>query len=130
MSKVDTIFKELLKFVPQLDLKLVVGPRSQFPKNRDYAACSPIGVIMIAPRMEQASNDRITAVLMHEIGHALDFEYSHKDLEEACGALPKTPERKADAIAEAIFGVKMYYDIDLVQSLRSGLRPRPTHLGL
>jgi hypothetical protein len=44
--------------------------------------------------------------------------------------LPSTPERRADAIAEAVWRTKLKYDADTVQSTRYGCSPRPAHLGL
>jgi hypothetical protein len=109
-----------------------------FPNNRDYAYCSSLSdnycVIVVAPKMQLASDDRIEAVLRHEIGHAIDFLVPEEAIDAKLlerGLTPiHTPERKADQIAEFTFGDKIYYDDETVQSLFRGEWPRPIHLGL
>jgi hypothetical protein len=44
--------------------------------------------------------------------------------------LAKTTERRADDIAEAVWGTALKYDHDLVQNTTTGVTPRPRHLGL
>lgn len=74
------------------------------------------------------------AVIRHELGHVLDFFVFGQDLEDWARArgvdLPYTAERRADAIALALWGDVILYDDELVQSLTQGVTPRPTILGL
>jgi hypothetical protein len=86
-------------------------------------------VLGVSPDFPLQSRDRIEAVMRHELGHALDALYAPRTLSARLGPLPATPERRADAIAEAVFGTKIQYDGDDVQTLRRGRWPRPWRLG-
>ena len=44
--------------------------------------------------------------------------------------MPTTPERRADEIAYLVWGDRIRYDTDTVQSLCRGVSPRPARLGL
>jgi hypothetical protein len=119
----------------KLHVALIIWDARAFPKKRNYAFCtSPdsapeVGVpagfcaICVAPKMLDAAADRVRGVLMHEIGHAVDFQRT-----------PDHPhhraERRADKIAEAIWNIPIRYDADTVQSTCCGVHPRPAHLGL
>lgn len=75
---------------------------------------------------------QVDAIIRHELGHVVDFALRGGQLESWARArrvpLPSTPELKADALAEAIWGDLIYYDADAVQTLGRGQRPRPAHL--
>ena len=86
-------------------------------------------VLGVSPEFPEQTRDRVEAVLRHELGHALDALYANSTLETRLGPLPSTPERRADAIAEAVFGTKIQYDSQDVQTLRRGTWPRPGRLG-
>lgn len=78
---------------------------------------------------------RVDAIVRHELGHVIDALVPTMDLDDWARAggvwLPSTPERRADAIAELVWGDPIYYDEELVQTLdNTGTRPRPEHLGL
>lgn len=78
---------------------------------------------------------KLRAIVRHEIGHVLDFTLDSEALNQwalAFGlSLPATPERRADALATFLWGDVIYYDrADLIQTLESGISPRPEHLGL
>lgn len=118
-----------------LSVALVLWDPTAFPKKRNYAFCSnPLYgaeygaqrgccAICVAPKILQAETSRALGLLMHEIGHAIDFQ--------------KTPdhplhgtERRADQLAEGIWNVRIRYDGDMVQSTCCGVYPRPPELGL
>lgn len=119
----------------KLRVALIIWHPEAFPKKRNYAFCTspesgpavgvPLGccAICVAPKMLNATLDRVRGVLMHEIGHAVDFLYTpdHENHRE---------ERRADQIAEAIWNIPIRYDADTVQSTCCGVHPRPAHLGL
>ena len=121
-----------------MDILFMVGTRSAFPKLRNYAYCSKLDLdtclIVVAPKMKLASDDRCVAVVRHEIGHAIDFLIPKNEVDAAIlerGLIPyQTPERKADQIAEITYDEPIYYDDDTIQSLLKGIRPRPSQLGL
>lgn len=118
-----------------LPVTFTLGHPSDFPMPRNYALCTnpafgdQIGVgkgrclIVAAPKILKAEMSRVLGLLMHELGHAVDFLCT-----------PDHPnngsERRADAIAEKIWGIPIRYDGDTVQSTCCGVHPRPAHLGL
>lgn len=133
------VFGELLRQAEEahgpLPVALTIGPSEQFPKKRNYAYCTnpefgeQFGaeqgccVIVVAPKILNADPPRVLGLLMHELGHAVDFLVT-----------PDHPnhgsERRADALAQAIWGIPIRYDGDTVQSTCCGVHPRPAHLGL
>jgi len=118
-----------------LAVALEIGDAALFPKKRNYAFCTNplmadkfgvgdgVCLIVVAPKILKADESRVIGLLMHELGHAVDFQ--------------KTPdhpnhgsERRADEIAQHIWGIPIRYDGDTVQSICCGVHPRPAHLGL
>lgn len=132
-----------------LSITLCFGDASFFPKPRNYAffmpRAAPIrgvapdqAVIVFAPKVLDASEDRATALLLHEFGHAMDILAPPEALQDLLPAdrrrdpvcSQQGTERRADALAEGLWGVRLYYDGDTVQTLCCGTRPRPARLGL
>ena len=103
-------------------IALRTGRSAEFPKRRNYAYCrlDPDGsiTIVVAPKIHHAPRPRVDGLLAHEFGHAALF---------IAGRLHHS-EREADAAAEALFGVRIGYDADEVQTTAGGVRPRPAHL--
>ena len=118
-----------------LDVELVLWNAAAFPKKRNYAFCSSPAhggqfgawpgccAICVAPKILKAEMPRVLGLLMHELGHAIDFQKT-----------PQHPnhgsERRADQLAEGIWGIRIRYDGDTVQSTCCGVYPRPPELGL
>lgn len=118
-------FRELLNVAQakyrDLDAALHIGKANQFPGHRDYAWCedtAPVYRIVVSPKMLTASPERVRGVLMHEFGHAAFFLMGE----------PEHSEREADKLARAIFGIRIGYDEDDVQSIEPGLPARPRYL--
>ena len=114
--------RELLLAQPALEITMKIGKASEFPKRRDYAYSAWNGEraqIVFAPKISRASTNRQDALIRHELSHALlqSAELNHN-------------ERECDAVAERIFGDRIYYDSENVQTLneQNSRRPRPTHL--
>lgn len=115
-----------------------VGPYEHFNKPRGYAVTfnwgKPHCHLRFAEKMLTAPLHRVDGIVRHELGHVLDIVVPKKRLDQwARGRsvrLPSTVERRADAIAEAVWRSPIRYDDDLVQSTTTGVAPRPTHLGL
>lgn len=109
---------------PFFEVCLSVGDASEFPRRRNMAYCTGNArkdlSIIVAPKMFDADLSRIEGVLRHEFGHALLFFWGNAE----------HGERDADAVAEQVFGLPIYYDRETVQTIRGGSRPRPAHLGL
>ena len=109
-----------------------------FNQKRGYAVCfqmSPTHChLQFAPKVLKAETHRADGLLRHEIGHAIDFFVPAEPLNRWALSrnvrLPSTDERRADAIALAIWGSPIRYDQDLVQSTEVGVNLRPAHLGL
>ena len=115
-----------------------MGPYPHFNKARGYAVAvnktDGSYHIRFAPKTLNCPIHRADGLIRHEIGHILDFLFAKHDLDQWARsrhvALPPTDERRADAIAYAIWGKPIKYDADTVQSTRYGVHPRPAHLGL
>lgn len=90
---------------------------------RDY-------VLGVAPKLNKQSDDRIRALIRHELGHAVEALYSYSTVQRRIGVPILTPERYADAVAQGIWGDTILYDDEDVQSLSEGVTLRPRRLGL
>jgi GNAT superfamily N-acetyltransferase len=100
--------------------------------ERQFAYCkegSPL-IIAFAPKAEGLPDSHLRGLMRHEFGHAMEYRYGVKALEEKLGRkLPEQVERRADAIAEAIWGEPIEYDEAFVQCVGvGGVHPRPRHL--
>lgn len=99
--------------------------------DRQYAYCmdgDPM-VIAFAPKASELSKANLRGLMRHEFGHALEYRYGVAELERRLGKLPPTVERRADAIAELVWGDPIVYDRRLVQCVgKNGVHPRPAHL--
>lgn len=77
---------------------------------------------------------RVDGVVRHEMGHVVDHLVPRRIVNQrGLGRgvrIPPTDERRADAIAWAIWGMPVRYDRELVQNTLEGEHPRPRHLGL
>jgi len=117
-----------------------IGDYPHFHSARGYAVMIPLPGnrkchLRFAAKILQASVPRQDGLIRHELGHVLDTLIPGEALDHwAAGHakifLPKTPERRADSIAEAVWGTKLGYDQDTVQTTGRGTSPRPAHLGL
>lgn len=115
-----------------------VGDYPHFHTKRGYAVTFHIDAktcsVRVAPKMCLASPDRVDGVLRHELGHVVDLTVPADKLDKWAQSrgvrLPPSIERRADAVAEAVWGSPIFYDRDLVQSTEQGVAPRPVHLGL
>ncbi len=94
-------------------------------------------MIGVAPKFLKAPRDRQDALLRHELGHAIDFLIDPDQLDKIAlqfnRVLSTTPERRADDIAEMVWGNKICYDQELVQTLHcanGNFHLRPSKLGL
>lgn len=118
-----------------------IGPYHHFENARGYGVtfhngqphCHVRMAAKCVPEM-QTNPHRIDGVVRHEIGHVLDLCLPSDELDAWAARrgveLPYTPERRADAIAEAVWLAPMFYDTELyVQTTQPGIRPRPPHLG-
>lgn len=100
--------------------------------GRQFGYCAdddPVS-ICLAPRLEAQEIHRIDGVIRHEFGHAIDFLYALPTIERRLGVSLQglRPERRADEIAGALWGRRILYDADDVQSTRHGRPFRPPHL--
>jgi hypothetical protein len=139
MKRVSKTFKDLRSYAarywPKLDgVELRLNEHAG-RGHRQFAWCEydeETGhcVIAVASKLEEADGDRVQAIIRHELGHALDFLYGRKALERKFrGSLPVGPERRADLIAQLVFGDIIRYDREDVQTLdANGVFPRPHYL--
>jgi hypothetical protein len=134
-KKFNRLLKDAQKHVPQLDVDLEIGPRPEFPCARDYAYCEHLHdktiKIVVACDFNELSDLHQEAILRHELGHAIEFELGVKRTHHDFGPLlSRTPERRADEIAELIWEEPILYDQSDLQTLDVGVYPRPERLGL
>lgn len=122
-----------------VELTWDLGDYEHFHKPRGFAVTfnwgEPHCHLRMSPKILSAPVDRVDGIIRHELGHVLDLTRPAEGLDRWARSrgvkLPHTPERRADAIAEAVWRSPIYYDEDLlVQSTTRGIAPRPAHLGL
>lgn len=115
-----------------------MGGSAHFESLRGYATTTVYGGgrfhLKVAERFLYASFDVQDAIIRHEIGHIVDFSAEAEQLNTWSRGrgveLASTRELRADGIAEAIWGDRVYYNEDDVQTLTGGVHPRPEKLGL
>lgn len=120
------------------DISWGYGQSPHFTSARGFATTLVISpttfYLKFAEKVAHEPTTRVDALVRHELGHVLDFSTDAAVLNGwALGrgvCLPDTPERRADALCEAVWGAPIFYDKDDVQTLTSGQRPRPARLGL
>ena len=113
------------------------GDYEHFQKPRGF------GVTFIEPgvchmrfayKLADAQLHRADAIIRHELGHVVDALVPARRLDAWAKKrgvpLARTVEVRADDIAHAIWGTKLKYDKDTVQSTLYGRAKRPKHLGL
>jgi len=118
----DYFFKYLLSIVKskigfEPKCKVVIDRKNSYPNKRDFAMTDG-RTIFLSPRILNCNLSNILALLMHEIAHVLYMSLNQSHT-----------ERETDLLAESVFGVKIYYDNNLVQTISGGIRPRPKELG-
>ncbi len=111
--------------------------RGMFPAYRSLAFCADDEppYITVAPDLRDRGADTADAILMHELGHAVDFVIGAVAMrrmlyDEGFDPSRLGPERRADAFAELLWGRPIRYDQDDVQTFGVGVSPRPRRLGL
>lgn len=140
----DTFLERAQEVCPGLRVRLVVDPRAGEHGGkacaRAYAYCVPdpraaqqprrgrkratgeAFVIAVAPKIEEADDGRIEGLICHELAHAILLHHGYEE----------HTERDADACAEQVFDVCIYYDVDDVQTTDAfaphARRPRPPYL--
>jgi len=141
-SKVDRVFDHAFdtlekKFPDMGTIELhedeKAGTDNGAGADRQFAYCmdgDPI-VIAFAPKAEALPESRLHGLMRHEMGHALEYRFGVSEMERRLGCrLPPEVERRADAIADAVWGSPVRYDERDVQCIgcRSGSRSRPRDL--
>jgi hypothetical protein len=120
---------------PQVEKAIItweIGQSPHFGSTRGFATTSYYGEgrihLKFAEKALRLPEPKLEAILRHEMGHVVDLLVPAEGL--ADWNLPTTIERRADAIAEKVWGQPVYYGEDLVQTLEEGTAPRPESLGL
>lgn len=140
-SKVDRVFDEVFDVIAdrfpdfgeaELHEDEQAGKDNGAGSDRQYAYCmdgDPI-VVAFAPKAEELPLNRLRGLMRHEFGHALEYRFGVKELEKRLKKkLPPEVERRADAIAEAVWGERIEYDERDVQCVgHGGGRRRPKYL--
>jgi hypothetical protein len=86
--------------------------------------------IAFATKTDDLPEANIRGLMAHEFGHALDYRYGEQLGKMLGKRLPAGVERRADAIAHAVFGKTIKYDGKDIQCVAcQGSSPRPRRLG-
>jgi len=123
--------------VSDVQLSLELGESEHFHSPRGYATTKVLSPsrfhITFSEKALRCSEDRLDAIIRHELGHVIDFAAERKVAERWARSrgvdLPQTPERRADTIAFAVWRRMIRYDAEDVQSLSEGAWVRPERLG-
>jgi len=133
----DECFDALMEQFPDFgDLELhqdeKAGGDNGHGSERQFGYCmdgNPIR-IAFAAKTERLSTANVRGLVAHEFGHAIDFRYGDKLGKMIGQRLPAGVERRADAIAKAVFGRTIKYDSKDVQCVAcQGKSVRPRRLG-
>lgn len=130
--------REAGSLLSDVQLSLELGDSEHFRSPRGYATTKVLSQtrfhITFSDKVLRCSTDRLDALIRHELGHVLDFSTDRTTLDKwgrSRGVdLPPTPERRADALALAVWKQLIRYDDEDVQSLTSGAWARPERLGV
>lgn len=120
----NELFDELVEHIqeayPNFRCRLVCNNEKALAgrtEARAYAACSGAAVY-VASKIYDTEYNRYAAILMHELAHAVLMQSGDED----------HSEQDADDVAEELFGHRISYDKDDVQTLGRGRHPRPEYL--
>jgi hypothetical protein len=96
-----------------------------------YCTVDPPFKIAFAAKTEHLPVAYVRGLMAHEFGHAIDHRYGEKLPSMLGEKLPRGAERRADRIAEIVFGAPIRYGSDLlIQCVNcEGVSPRPRKLG-
>ena len=134
-TRFNRLLRDAQDRVPQLQASLEIGKPPEFPCARDFAYCEHLQDntirIVVAPDFEKLPPITQEAILRHELAHAIEFALGLKRTNYEFGPLlARTPERRADQIAELVWEEPILYDTSDLQTLGQGVYPRPERLGL
>ncbi|RLB37261.1 MAG: hypothetical protein DRH30_13500 [Deltaproteobacteria bacterium] len=129
-DRIDAMFPDLGTIELHEDKR--AGADNGSGADRQFAYCmegDPI-VIAFAPKARDLPLSRLRGLMRHELGHALEYRYGVKELQRRLGRrLPEGVERRADVIAEAVWGQPLRYDDNDVQCVGvKGKKKRPAYL--
>lgn len=136
-SAFDECFDALVEQFPDFgDLELhhdeKAGGDNGHGSERQFGYCmnsKPIRVAFAA-KTEDLPVANIRGLMAHEFGHALDYRYGDELGKMLGQRLPAGVERRADAIAKAVFGRTIKYDDRDIQCVACrGKSVRPRRLG-
>lgn len=117
----------------ELHLDEEAGSDNGHGAERQFGWCTTTAPFQIsfASKIETIPDAYIDGLLRHEFGHAIDHRYGTREVERRLHKrLPKSVERRADKIAEYVFGSPIQYgrlDIQCVNC--RGKKSRPKKLG-
>ncbi len=120
------IQKKAIKALPQLTAVGLVLEPGLHKTPRAYAKTKCLktkATIYVAPEIAKLPKTQLDGVLMHEFGHAaLEMTTGH-----GAGSYD-AKERRADKMAEKLFGTKICYTAKGIETTGKGTRPRPAGL--
>lgn len=121
-SIVNIVKDDLARIGNPIVVRVRKGFDEEFPKRRDYAYTYQDKdgniVIVFSPKMLNASDDRIRAIMRHELSHGMFMTKGNHH----------HTEQQTDDLAERLWGDRISYDREYIQTLKRGYYPRPEHL--
>jgi len=132
----DRLFDDLEKQFPdfgtlELHHDENAGSDNGAGAERQFGFCTvkPPFRISFAQKIEALPSEYIEGLMAHEMGHALDHRYGAELPKRLGKRLPESVERRADKIAEYVFGNAVRYgDLDIQCVKCQGKKTRPRRL--
>lgn len=139
LERTSVIFNRMIvvarrKFVDLGTVDLCVnekaGKGKESVRQFGYTQDRPLKVCF-AEKIETLPDEYVKGLVAHEIGHVIDFRYGKKEVEKRLHKkLPDGDEKRADKIAEYVFGESVKYGNKDIQCMRcKGKLKRPKRLG-
>ena len=120
---VNIVHRDMVNVSFPIAVKIRVGEPHEFPEYRDHAYTfqSEDGdlYVVVSDKLIHSQRDRIQAIMRHELAHAWFLNEGNEH----------HSERDTDNLAEELWGDRLYYDDDDIQTLNpDGTYPRPSYL--
>jgi hypothetical protein len=115
---------EIVEFRVIPHAALIRGNADQAERARAFCTYEPDVAIFCSSILDSEAEHRIQGVMRHEFGHAIEAVYGVATVRKFLRIKPAAPEHRADEIARIVFGRRIGYDDQAIQTINGGgLRP-------